>query len=197
MPIQTYFIITFSLLISLIQFRSESVIESGNQEVCLSAEEMKLWKMFNAYRVSNKLPRVPLSSAMTLVAQAHANDLDENFDYQPGSECNMHSWSSNGEWTSCCYTSDHKQAECMWNKPMEIARFDAVGFENAHFNSAGATSASALEGWKKSPGHHAVMINLGQWKKVEWKAVGIGIKGKYAVMWFAEKEDVGAVVECK
>ena len=32
-----------------------------------------------------------------------------------GNKCNLHSWF--GKY-SCCYTSDHKNPECVWNKPL-------------------------------------------------------------------------------
>jgi hypothetical protein len=50
-------------------------------------------------------------------------------------DCNMHSWSDKGfnVWNSCCYTSDHAEAECMWDKPREITfgSFTGFGYENA------------------------------------------------------------------
>lgn len=173
-----------------------SGVQTSTEMPCLSKEEMELYKQLNAYRASKKLPKIPLSAALTKVAQAHAQDLDSYYEYQPGATCNMHSWSENGDWSPCCYTSDHKQAACMWDKPKEIAGFVGSGYENAHFNSAGATAASAIEGWKKSPGHNAVMINLGTWKPVKWQSVGLAIRGKYAVMWFAAEEDTESTKLC-
>lgn len=160
--------------------------ESVN-DVCISDLENDLFEMINDYRDEQQLSRVPLSKSLTLVAQIHAKDLVEN--YTPSKECNPHSWSSKGDWTSCCYTNDHKKADCMWNKPKEIAGYDSPGYEIAFWHSAAAIPGDALEGWKKSQAHNPVIVNEGQWQQVNWKALGVGIYKNYAVVWFGEKED--------
>lgn len=78
----------------------------------------------------------------------------------------------------------------MWDKPMEIAGYDSPGYEIAYWHSAAAQPTAALEVWKKSPGHHAVIANLGVFKDAEWKAMGVGIYQGYAVVWFGEMEDI-------
>jgi uncharacterized protein YkwD len=159
------------------------------QDVCLSEEELKLYNLIMQYRKSNRLKSIPISTALTRVAQAHVRDLSENYDASDSNPCNPHSWSDNGKWSSCCYTPDHKQASCMWNKPKEISGYEGIGFEIAYYSSAGANAVEGLEGWKKSPGHNPVIINLGTWSKTEWKAIGIGIYKEYGVVWFGEVED--------
>ena len=77
----------------------------------------------------------------------------------------------------------------MWNKPKEISGYEGIGFEIAYYSSAGANAVEGLEGWKKSPGHNPVIVNLGTWSKTEWKAIGIGIYKEYGVVWFGEVED--------
>ena len=42
--------------------------------------------------------------------------------HPPSGQCNTHSWSANARWSACCYTRDHAQARCMWDKPREISR---------------------------------------------------------------------------
>src|SRR5690606_2692578 len=134
-------------------------------------------------RKQKGLPSIPVSKSLTYVAQAHVKDLQQNF--RQGSS--MHSWSNKGEWKGCSYTS--AQAECMWNKPRELTPYKGHGFENSHWKSSGATPLSAFEGWKGSSGHNAVMINLGVWKNQNWNAIGIGIYGEYAVIWFGTEKD--------
>lgn len=168
-----------------------------DESVCLSAEEKKLYEMINAYRAKNKLAPIPLSARLTKVAQAHAHDLVEHFDFDPTGKCNPHSWSSKGNWTPCCYTADHKQAECMWNKPAEIAGYKASGYEIAHFHSAGATAQSSLEGWKASPSHNPLLVNSGMWERITWKAIGIGIYGEYGIVWFGDLADDTQPASCK
>ncbi|HSI77205.1 MAG TPA: CAP domain-containing protein [Lunatimonas sp.] len=161
-------------------------ISSSTPPTALSPDEQELFDLINTYRKSRGLSAVLFSSALTQVAQVHAKDLMEN--YTQGGRCNMHSWSNKGPWKSCCYRDNHKNPECMWDKPMEIAGYDSPGYEIAYWHSAAAQPGIALEVWKKSPGHHAVIANLGVFKDAEWKAMGVGIYQGYAVVWFGEME---------
>lgn len=167
------------------------------QEVCLSAEEKKLYDLMMKYRKSKKLKAIPLSAKLTKTAQAHVRDLMENYTYEEGANCNPHSWSAKGAWSSCCYTADHKEAKCMWAKPKEIAGYEGSGYEILYWTSGEASAAEGLEGWKKSPGHNPLIVNTGTWEKVEWKAVGIGFYKNYGVVWFGEVEDETKPEECK
>ena len=154
----------------------------------ISQEEQKLYEKIMEYRASKGLGLIPLSGSLTIVAQAHVKDLKNN--NPTNNLCNMHSWSSNGSWSSCCYTSDHKQASCMWNKPKELTSYLGSGYEIAHGSSnARITAEDALNGWKNSSGHNAVIINQGIWTNKIWKAIGIGITDGYAVVWFGEDLD--------
>ena len=121
------------------------------EQACLSKEEKKLFDLINAYRETKGLYTVQFSSSMTLVAQAHVRDLEENYNFKRDTKCNPHSWSKKGNWTSCCYTNDHKKAECMWNKPKEIAGYEGHGYEILFYSSDGSTAEEALIGWQNSP----------------------------------------------
>lgn len=172
-------------------------IKPGNPEpvaeqVCLSAEEKKLYDLIIAYRKSKRLPNIPLSAKLSRVAQAHVRDIEEHYSYDETGECNPHSWSANGSWSACCYADDHREARCMWDKPKEIAGYAGNGYEIAYFSSAGASAAEGLEGWKKSKGHNPLLVNSGIWKDVKWKAIGVGIFGNYGVVWFGEEADPDA-----
>lgn len=158
-------------------------------EICLSTEEKKLYDIIMAYRKAQKLDAIPLSAKLTLVAQTHAKDLAENYKFDINNKCNPHSWSKKGKWSSCCYTNDHKQAQCMWDKPREIAGYSGNGYEIAYYSSGGANAEEGLKGWKVSPAHNPLLINSGIWSKVQWKALGIGIYKEYAVVWFGEVAD--------
>ena len=153
----------------------------------LSQEEEDLYDYIMRYRISKGLPEIPISKSLTKVAQLHVHDLMNN---QPDKGvCNLHSWSNKGDWSPCCYTSDHKKAECIWDKPREITGYKGDGYEISHWKSNGATASSAFNGWKNSPGHNRVMINLRNWSDNDWKAIGIGIYENYAVVWFGEEPD--------
>ncbi len=165
-------------------------------EHCITPEEVRLYELIMAYRKSKRLPTIPCSASLTKVAQLHVRDLAEN---QPDQgDCNMHSWSDKGSWSSCCYTSDHAQANCMWRKPSELTEYKGIGYEISYGASwASVTAEGALAGWKSSPGHNEVMINQGIWKE-KWNAVGIGIYKGYAVVWFGrEKDPAGWPAKCE
>ncbi len=165
-------------------------------KVCLSIEEKKLYERIMTYRSQKKLKPIPLSALLTTVAQVHVGDLTNHFNYENNQGCNPHSWSDHGPWTSCCYTADHRYAKCMWDKPKEITGYQGDGFEIAYYSSAEATAEEGLEGWKKSPGHNPLLINSETWSKVEWKAIGVGINGHYAAVWFGEVEDKTEMTSC-
>jgi uncharacterized protein YkwD len=164
--------------------------------ICLTPEEKKFYDLLMEYRKEKALKPIAISSKLTLVAQTHAKDLADNYQFNPSSECNPHSWSRKGKWSSCCYTSDHKQAKCMWDKPMEIAGYDNPGYEIAYYSSGGVNADAGLEGWKKSLSHNEVMVNEGIWTKAEWNAVGVGFYKQYAVVWFGQLADVTSVSVC-
>jgi uncharacterized protein YkwD len=185
----------FILLFSLIFIQSTSFSDKPDA-VCITSEEKKLYDLMMAYRKKNKLPPIPLSPKLTLVAQMHARDLAENFDFQNVSTCNPHSWSNKGQWTSCCYTNDHKEAKCMWDKPKEIAGYESAGYEIAYFSSRGATAEEGLAGWQKSTSHNPVILNEGIWAKATWNAIGIGFYKEYGVVWFGEQADETPVIYC-
>ena len=164
-------------------------------DVCLSAEEKKLYEVLNAYRETLDLKSIQYSPSLSMVAQAHVKDLAENYDYLSQGKCNPHSWSKKGKWKGCCYTSDHKKPECMWEKPMEIANYNSKGYEILYFASNGATAAAALKGWQESPSHHPVMINSGVWEQADWNAMGVGIYREYAAVWFGVMEEPGVAIK--
>lgn len=169
---------------------------SQDNDVCISSEELKLYDIIHAYRKQKRLPKIPLSKSLTYVAQTHAKDLMEN--NLVTERCNLHSWSSKGKWSSCCYTNDHKQSACMWNKPRELTSYTSDGYEIAAFSSDGITPEEALNMWKKSQGHNQVLTNAGTWKSNKWNAIGIGIYKNYAVVWFGNTVDEeGAPDKCK
>lgn len=175
-------IIAFSMQIELTF--SQSISQTN---YCITKEEKELLKLINDYRKTKKLPVIKLSSELTKVAKIHANDLIDN---QPiHGNCNMHSWSDKGNWKPCCYTDDHKNAKLMWSKPSELTNYKSNGYEIAFELSSGATPEDAFAGWKKSPGHNNVILEKGVFNKIGWKAIGISIKGEYALVWFGETED--------
>jgi hypothetical protein len=169
---------------------------SQTNDVCVTTEEMKLYDLIMAYRAEKDLPKIPLSKSLSYVAHQHAWDLEVNNPVK--GDCNMHSWSSKGPWTACCYTPDHKNAKGMWEKPKELTTYTGYGFEISCGGSDNLTAEESLESWKGSVHHNDVIINQDIWKKYAWNAIGISIKGKYAVVWFGkEADEAGEPEKCK
>lgn len=149
-------------------------------------DERTLARLVNEYRKANDLAPLPLSRSLSKVARLHARDLARHgFD----DECSIHSWSSDGPWTPCCYAPDHRAATCMWNKPRELTDYEGVGYEIGYWFSAGARPNGALDTWTRSGLHDDVLRNRGRWRVRTWRAVGIGIAGNFAVAWFGEEKD--------
>jgi uncharacterized protein YkwD len=187
----------FAYLMAVWLFSLNGAIPSAPKTLCLSAEEQKLYDLIMEYRKQNNLPPIPLSPKLSLVAKTHARDLNQNYTFNADGPCNPHSWSKRGDWSPCCYTSDHKQAECMWNKPQEIAGYRSAGYEIAYYHSSRVLAEPALAGWKVSPGHNPLLVNSGIWQALHWNAVGVAIEGNYGLVWFGEGEDSGAISLCQ
>ena len=188
---------SFAYLIPLLLFSFTGIPPYEEKTICLSKEEQKLYDLIMEYRRQNNLPAIPLSPKLTRVAKVHGHDLNDNYTFDPNGKCNPHSWSKKGKWTPCCYTSDHKQAECMWNKPQEIADYPSAGYEIAYYHSSKATAEQGLAGWKVSPGHNPLLVNSGIWEKVQWKAIGVAVVGNYGLVWFGETEDQDKIPLCQ
>lgn len=158
----------------------------------LSQKEIKLYQLIMEYRAENGLPEIPLSVSLTKVAQIHAKDVYEHFDEIPKG-CNAHSWSRHGSWTKCDYYPDHRNAKCVWSKPEELTEYEGAGYEIIHYydppTSGVVSPKGALNGWKSSPGHNAMIVNLGKWADTEWAAIGVGMYKGVACVWFGEYTD--------
>ncbi|HEU4325346.1 MAG TPA: CAP domain-containing protein [Roseiflexaceae bacterium] len=158
-----------------------------------TTDEQALARLINDYRQSRGLGRVPVSRSLTQVAQLHVKDLVENSpdsgSDNRGLACSLHSWSNKGNWTPVCYTSDHEYASGMWNKPREITNnvYNSNGYEISFWISTGATPAAALDAWKNSAAHNQVILQQNGWPS--WRAMGVGMRDGYAVVWFGEITD--------
>jgi cell division septation protein DedD len=178
--------------------RGATGVTSDAAAACLTPQEAELARLVNDYRGSLNLPPIQVSKSLTLVAQQHAWDSTTNGNAwpapPPGKSCNLHSWTDRvnpalqqGTWTAVCYTSDHANAQGMWNKPGELAGYPGIGVENSFAASNGVTPSGALTGWKNSPGHNAVITEQNGWTRPA--AMGVGINGNFAHLWFGYVAD--------
>ena len=158
---------------------------SVNPEGC-SEVGLEIIRLVNAYRAENGLPAIAASPSLCTVAAVHTRDLVDNAPHAP-SECNLHSWSNAGSWSPCCYTRDHAEARCMWDKPRELTRYPGNGYENAV--SGTSDPARALSSWQGSSGHNAVILNQGIWEGMTWRALGAAGHDGFAVLWFGSEVD--------
>jgi len=160
----------------------------------LSAVELDLYHLIMEYRATAGLPAIPLSTALTATAGRHVLDTVYNI-WEPGltlpQGANLHSWSD------APYFSDHSQPQVMWNAPTRLGlNYPSSGYE---ISAAGHRDiAAALEGWKNSPGHNNVIMNLDIWSRLDWTAIGIGVEdgpvqnaygGRAYHVWFGTATD--------
>ncbi len=192
------YIFTFLLLIGLVVLFANFKMEqpkATNTTYCPSTADTVLYRMIMKYRGSLGLDTISLSNSLCYVSFSHTLDLQMFNPNKP--PCNLHSWSNNGIWTSCCYTPDHRKASCMWDKPREMTSYKGDGFEIATFYSAGMTPQIALAAWQKSTRHNEVIVNKGIWKAMKWRAIGVSIYDNYAVVWFGTERDPDNSPRCK
>lgn len=149
----------------------------GGDEV--SKQEQELFRIVNEYRTQNNLPEVPLSSALSVVANRHLLDLEKNV------KSMTHGWSN------CPYDiKDQSTWNCVFTAPQRLGTdYAGRGYENLYHNfMQPATPALALEAWKKSPLHNSLMLNLSFFKDDVYDACGIAIRGNYAALWFGSSK---------
>lgn len=166
----------------------ESRIGSSTTRAELNDAERQLYDMIMRSRKEKGLPVIPVSKSLSLVAKLHVHDLETHTVPAP---YNFHSWSKDGPWTSVNYTPDHRYAKLMWDKPREVTQYKGNGYEIAYMHSKSATPEAAFHGWTSSGSHNSVILNESDWRRIQWKAIGIGIFGRYASVWFGEEPDSG------
>lgn len=145
----------------------------------LDAEEERLLSLINSYRSQYGLSPISPSPSLSLVANRHVLDLQNNIGTL------THGWSN------CPYeASDPNTYACMWQAPQRLrTAYPGNGYENAYMSSGVVRAEDVLATWQNSPGHNAVLLNSGIWQNRSWQAIGIGIYGNYAVLWVGEEPD--------
>jgi len=161
---------------------------------CVSTEERKLYNLISEYRNSKQLPAVEFSKSLSYVAKVHAMDL--SFNRPDFGGCNPHSWSDKGKWKSCCYARSEDRITCMTLKPKELTGYKSKAYEVVYSGGEEAKADDAFELWTDIAMMNDYLLNTGKWTK-PWLAVGIGIYGEYACLWFGEGPDIaGPLLDC-
>jgi hypothetical protein len=153
----------------------------------ISEDENILFNMINDIRRQAHMSLIPLSTDLCTVAHIHINDLLFSKPQENG--CGVHSWSASGKWTPCCNAKDPGGIQCMKSKPKEITGYPGNGYELIYWGEDKATPADAAELWKQVGASSDMILCRGKWKNYQWKAIGIGIKDGYAVLWLGDKAD--------
>ncbi|HHC29878.1 MAG TPA: hypothetical protein ENK80_04875 [Rhodobacterales bacterium] len=146
-------------------------IYSPTRQDTLSSAELRLYHQIMNYRATAGLPEIPLSAALTTTEGRHALDTTQNIwaeNVHLPAGANLHSWSD------AYYYADHRDPDVMWSAPERLGtgflgnmyEISAAGFSN---------TTKALTGWKGSPGHNSVIMNLGIWASSDWQSIGIGV----------------------
>lgn len=185
-------IVTVVLLVLSVWVRGQNTDWGTPEKHCASNEEKKLYQLITSYRDSNNLPKVEFSRSLSYVARVHAMDLSLHRPDFGG--CNPHSWSDKGKWTPCCYAHDENRVACMTMKPKELTGYKFKAWEIVYSGGEEAKADDAFSLWKEIGLFNDYLLNTGKWTK-RWMAVGVGIYGDYACVWFGEGADVAGILK--
>jgi len=146
----------------------------------------ELENLVNKERKKAGLRALHCDASMRWVAGKHLEDQEQGAakNLALGPECNVHSWLV---MSPCCYNDDHSNMQCMHNKPLELSGWDKRhGFEISAWISRDMTAKGAIDMWRGSSGHYAVIMSKGIWSRL--KTVGCFWNKNYAHCWFSEKK---------
>jgi hypothetical protein len=164
-----------------------NAIGSDSLKKGTSQDETILFNMINDMRIQNKLPVIPYSFNLSKVAHIHIDDLIK---WRPQDQgCSLHSWSGSGKWSPCCNTKDPSGIQCMKAKPGEITAYTGNGYELIYWGEEKASPVDAIALWQQVSASSDMILGRGKWKGYQWKALGVGIKEGYAILWFGDKID--------
>lgn len=162
---------------------------SNSSEDTIDADELHLYNLMMEYRAGLGLSSIPLSKGLTIVAGRHVLDTVYNTGAYQG-----HSWSD-----ATYDANDQSTYTTMWNAPTRIGTtYSDFGYEisTGYIGSAVTTvrltPEEALNGWRSSPTHDAVITNQSPWLQ-DWQAIGIGMHKGVSHVWFGHSVDAGGV----
>ncbi len=192
MRIASKLINVFGFLFLQLYALSVQVLGQGagiSETYCLSSSEIELFNKINAYRAAKGLPELTISKSLSYVAYLHVRDLKFNRpDTTKG--CNMHSWSAKGIWSAFCFPKEQSKKKSVWDKPRELTKYPAQGYEIIYHTSQGVAAADEVFNlWSSVAASQSIILNTGRYLKNKWKVAGVAIFNGYASMWFGEAAD--------
>lgn len=157
----------------------------AQQGVCIDEDELALANQINQFRKQNDMEVLPVSSALSYVADVHVKDL--YLHYNPFGDCNLLSWSDSGRWEECCTSGENY--DCMYSKPAELTKYEGKGYELVYYQNTQITSGLAFNAWKGNPSAKSMMLQQGKYEDKTWQVIGVALFDGYASVWFGEKTD--------
>lgn len=139
----------------------------------LEPKEIRLYEMINYYRMDRGLPPIAQSPSLTIVANRHVRDFDENLGVVTPA------------WSDCAYDSGSQNTwHCMANAPQRLGTaYPGRGYEIGQANAYKILPDLALTEFSGSNHYNAVLLNP------EWNALGVGTYKGYLVLWFGKEPD--------
>lgn len=172
------------IFFSSLQLFAQHRIPSG---YCMTKEEQQLAEAINKIRIEHGKSPVKLSVSLSYVAKTHVKDLEVN--HPDTSVCNLSSWSNKGKWTPVCFNPYVVDQKAMWDKPRQLTRYPYNGYELAGYMQDGIIVDSLADLWDTLWQSLNMILTEGSWSKKSWRAMGVGIEGNYASVWFGQRED--------
>jgi hypothetical protein len=74
----------------------------------------------------------------------------------------------------------------MKSKPREITGYKGDGYELIYWGIDKATASDAATLWKQVDASSDMILTRAKWKGYQWKALGVGIKDGYAILWLGD-----------
>lgn len=144
----------------------------------LESQEVILYEMVNAYRAQFGLPKILLSPSLTLVANRHVRDMEENVGF------------SVRGWSNCPYNPNKPMTmTCIWQAPQRLGTpYPGRAFELTYATAYKAVPEAALHNWQQMNQTRTVLLSLGN-AAGPWAALGVGIHKGYAVLWLGNYPD--------
>jgi len=155
--------------------------------ICLTAEETTLARQINRYRKDSRLPEIPLSKSLTVVAKTHIDDLQT---HRPDTNiCTAASWSEHGKWTPCCFNPYVLKYDCMWDKPKELTAYPYRGYELVYYDENIIQPDSLFAIFQSSSETMDMFLTKNMFHDKKWAAMGLAIGENYVSIWFGQRND--------
>jgi len=144
----------------------------------LEPKEATLYEMINAYRAEFGLPKIPFSPSLTMLANRHVRDLEENVGF------------SVRGWSDCSY-NPHNPATlaCIQQAPQRLGTaYPGAAFELTYATGYKVVPEAALHNWQQMSHTRNILLSPGN-AAGPWAALGVGIHKGYAVVWLGNYRD--------